>query len=140
MNTQKIKLNPVIPFISLLLLLLTGYLIWNKKSGNTSTRAFIPGTYVNSASGPYSIAYDTLIIHAMDQKEGTYRIYRKTAFQRIREGNKLPLERESEQWMALYNQQTQSMEETKTGKLITLYPEAGRILVGSREYLKIKSP
>jgi hypothetical protein len=107
-------------------------------NSKTDTRSFIPGTYVNHAEGEYSVAYDTLIIQPMSEESGTYRIYRKTAFQRIENSKLMKVERENEQWTALYNDQTKSMQETKKGKIITFYPEANRLLVGNREYQKIK--
>jgi len=105
--------------------------------GATDTRSFIPGTYVNYAEGEYSIAYDTLIIQPMSEQNSSYRIYRKTAYQRKENGKLLKMQRESEEWVALYNEETKSMQEVKRGKIITIYPDAGRILVANREYTKL---
>ena len=107
-------------------------------NSETNTRAFIPGTYVNHAEGEYSIAYDTLIIQLMSEENGTYRIYRKTAYQRIDNSKLMEVQHENEQWTALYNDQTKFMQETKKGKIITFYPNANRLLVGNREYQKVK--
>lgn len=101
------------------------------------TRQFIPGIYVNYAEGEFSVAYDTLIIQPLDAKQGTYRILRKSAYRRI-EGNQLqPVVHKKEEWTALYNEETKSMQETRHGKVITFYPEARRLMVEKREYQKI---
>ncbi len=105
--------------------------------GATDTRSFIPGTYVNYAEGEFSLAYDTLIIQPMSEQNSSYRIYRKTAYQKRENGKLMPMQRESEEWVALYNEETKSMQEVKRGKIITIYPDANRILVVNREYTKL---
>lgn len=107
-------------------------------NNSNDTRSFIPGTYVNHAEGEYSVAYDTLIIQPMSEGDGTYRIYRKTAYQRIDNNKLMKVKYENEQWTALYNDETKSMQETKKGKIITFFPDANRLLVNNREYQKIK--
>ena len=124
--------------IKIILIAITSALLMACKGGGaTDTRSFIPGTYVNYAEGEYSIAYDTLIIQPMSEQNSSYRIYRKTAYQRRESGKLMKLPRENEQWTALYNDQTKSMQENKYGKVITIYPDANRILVGNREYTKL---
>ena len=109
------------------------------RQGHNKTIDFIPGTYTNHAEGEYSVAYDTLIIQPLDGKSATYRIYRKTGYRRIEGGKLLPPEHKTEEWTAMYNPETKSMQETKKGRMITVYPDAGRILVERREYKKIKN-
>lgn len=121
----------------IILMALISALLMACNGGATDARSFIPGTYVNYAEGEYSIAYDTLIIQPMSEQNSTYRIYRKTAYQRKENGKLMNLQRENEQWVALYNEETKSMQETKRGKMITVYPDAGRILVANREYTKL---
>jgi outer membrane lipopolysaccharide assembly protein LptE/RlpB len=105
---------------------------------SVDTYSFIPGTYVNHAEGEFSIAYDTLIIQPMSDQNASYRILRKTGFRRVENNHPQVLQRESEEWVALYNDATKSMQETKRGKVITFYPDANRLMVGKREYQKIK--
>lgn len=100
------------------------------------TRDFIPGTYVNHAEGEYSTASDTLIIIASESNNFT--IERKTGFKRIRNGKTGKQEYETEDWKAIYDEGTKSLTETGKGKLLTFYPEANKLLVGKREYKKIK--
>lgn len=121
----------------ILIALVSSLLMACRGGGVTDTRSFIPGTYVNYAEGEYSLAYDTLIIQPMSEQNSSYRIYRKTAFQRKVNGKLTPLQHESEEWVALYNEETKSMQEVKRGKIITIYPDANRILVVNREYTKI---
>lgn len=121
----------------ILITIATTLLMACRGGGATDTRSFIPGTYVNYAEGEYSVAYDTLIIQCMSEQNSSYRIYRKTAYQRRENGKLLKLQRENEQWTAVYNDQTKSMQENKYDKVITIYPDANRILVGNREYTKL---
>lgn len=104
-------------------------------NSKTDTRSFIPGTYVNQSEGEYSIASDTLVIEAAESNN--YAIHRKTAFNIITDGKKGKREYETEQWQAIYDSGTKSLTETAKGKLITFYPETGRLKVGKREYQKI---
>ncbi|WP_144043693.1 hypothetical protein [Sphingobacterium cellulitidis] len=99
------------------------------------TKAFIPGTYVNSATGGYSTADDTLTIVPTDVD--TYNIHRRTGYNRIREGKKGQREHETEQWQAVYDKATKTLIENRMGKHITFYPESNSLRVGTREYHKV---
>lgn len=99
--------------------------------------AFIPGTYVNQASGEYSTAYDTLVIEQADAKSNNYIIHRKTAFRRITNGRPGKREYETEEWHAVYDEGTKSMIENSSGKVLTFYPESSHLTLGRREYQKI---
>ena len=104
-------------------------------NSKTDTRSFIPGTYVNQSAGEYSMASDTLVIEAAESNN--YVIHRKTGFNRISKGKKVKREYETEEWTALYDTGTKSLTETGKGKLITFYPESGKLKVGRREYQKL---
>ncbi|MFC3559498.1 hypothetical protein [Pedobacter jamesrossensis] len=99
------------------------------------TRSYIPGTYVNSAGGEYSVANDTLVIEPAESNNFT--IQRKTSFNVITDGKKGKRQHETEQWSAIYDEGTKTLTETRKGKLITFYPETGTLKVGKREYKKI---
>lgn len=99
------------------------------------TRDFIPGTYVNHAEGEYSTASDTLVIEPSESNN--FVVHRKTAFQRITNGKAGKPEYETKEWNAIYDEATKSLNETSKGKLITFYPETGRLMIGKREYTKI---
>ncbi|MES2458256.1 MAG: hypothetical protein V4594_22045 [Bacteroidota bacterium] len=99
------------------------------------TRSFIPGTYVNSAGGEYSVADDTLVIEPAESNN--FSIQRKTGFNVINDGKKGKRQYETEQWNAIYDEGTKTLTETRKGKLITFYPETGTLKVGKRQYKKI---
>lgn len=100
------------------------------------TRDFIPGTYANHAEGEFSVADDTLIIEAVERNN--YIIYRKTSFQKISNGKPGQPEYETEKWQAIYDEATQSLEETNKGKQLTFYPDEQQLMLGKRTYSKIK--
>ncbi|MFC4212453.1 hypothetical protein ACFOWA_14735 [Pedobacter lithocola] len=99
------------------------------------TRSFIPGTYVNSAGGEYSVADDTLVIEPSGSNN--FSILRKTGFNVVTDGKKGKRQYETERWNAIYDDGTKTLTETRKGKLITFYPETGTLKVGKREYKKI---
>ena len=98
-------------------------------------RAFIPGTYVNSATGEFSTADDTLTIVPTDVD--TYNIHRRTGFNRICDGRAGKREHEAEEWQAVYDKATKTLSETRMGKRITFHPESNTLRVGTKEYHKI---
>lgn len=104
-------------------------------NSKSDTRSSIPGTYVNQAEGEYSVASDTLVIEASEGNN--YLVHRKTGFNIITDGKKGKRQYETEEWRALYDQSTKSVTEISKGKLLTFYPEAKKLLVGKREYLKL---
>ncbi len=99
------------------------------------TRPFIPGTYINTAGGEHNTATDTLVIEAVESNN--YLIHRKTGFRLIRNGKAGKHQHETEEWKAIYDEGTKTLTETKKGKLITFYPDSGKLLVGKREYKKL---
>lgn len=104
---------------------------------SSDTEKFIPGTYVNYAEGEFSVAYDTLIIHPHPQQTDTYQILRKSAYQRIEADRLQPKVHKKDEWTAIYNAETGSMQETRHGKVITFDPKAGTLMVEKREYQKV---
>lgn len=98
------------------------------------SRSFLPGTFINSAGGEFSKADDTLTIEA---GEGNlFLIHRRTGFNLIRNGKPGKRQYEREEWRALYNEATKSLMEAKKGKLMTMHPDSGYLLVGKRKYIK----
>lgn len=102
---------------------------------NDKTRSFVPGTYLNSAGGEYSVADDTLFIEPAESNN--YVIQRRTGFNVITDGKKGERQYETEQWNAIYDEGTKSLTETRKGKIITFFPESNTLKVGKREYQKI---
>jgi hypothetical protein len=99
------------------------------------TRSFLQGTYVNRSEGEYSVADDTLVIEPSESNN--YQITRKTGFNQIRKKKQGRREYETENWTAIYDEGTKTLTETRRGKLLTFYPESGRLIVGKKEYRKI---
>lgn len=98
-------------------------------------RDFIPGTYVNSAGGEFSVASDTLTIGLIEGNN--YVIHRRTGFNLISDGKLGKREYEVEKWTAVYSSDTQVLTETKKGKLISFFPDRGSLSVGRRVYRKV---
>ncbi len=98
-------------------------------------RSFIPGTYINNASSEFSIANDTLVIEPSESN--VFYINRKTGFNLVNDGKIRKREYETENWNAVFDECTNTLTETKKGKLITFYPDSLRLKVGNRSYQKI---
>ncbi|WP_316795336.1 hypothetical protein [Pedobacter agri] len=98
-------------------------------------RDFMPGTYVNSAGGEFSIASDTLKVELVEGNN--YQVLRSTGYNLISGGKVGPRERESEVWTCAYSQATKNLTELKKGKIISFFPEKEALAVGQRLYEKI---
>jgi len=95
----------------------------------------MPGTYVNSAGGEFSIASDTLKVELAEGN--SYIIHRSTGYNLISGGKVGPREKEAEQWSCAYSTDTKTLTELKKGKVVTFYPDSGTLKVGRRVYQKI---
>ncbi|MBB2143962.1 hypothetical protein GM921_00565 [Pedobacter sp. LMG 31464] len=98
-------------------------------------RDFMPGVYVNSAGGEFSVASDTLAIELVEGNN--YVVHRRTGFNLVTNGKLGRREYEVEKWAAIYNPSAQVLTETKKGKLISFFPDSGSLSVGQRVYKKI---
>ncbi|TKC04336.1 hypothetical protein [Pedobacter frigoris] len=98
-------------------------------------RDFIPGVYVNSAGGEFSVASDTLAVELIEGNN--YLIHRMTGFNLVTNGKLGKREYEVEKWIGVYSSDTQRLTETKKGKLISFFPEKGSLMVGQRVYRKV---
>lgn len=96
---------------------------------------FMPGTYVNSAGGEFSIASDTLKVELVEGNN--YQILRSTGYNLILGGKVGARQREAEQWSCAYNTATKTLTELKKGKIISFFPEKEALVVGRRVYKKI---
>ncbi|EHQ27522.1 hypothetical protein [Mucilaginibacter paludis] len=107
-------------------------------SGNSSsTKDFIPGTYVSQARSEYSIANDTLVIEAGKNTENIYLITRKTGYRRITDGKLQPLQHQVKHWSGEWDEQKQILQIMQTGNFLLFYPDKGSLLNGSTEYGKL---
>lgn len=98
-------------------------------------RDFMPGTYVNSAGGEFSIASDTLKVELVEGNN--YVIHRRTGYNLITDGEVGTREFETEKWNCAYSTATKTLSELRKGKIITFYPDSAAMKVGRREYQKI---
>jgi hypothetical protein len=96
---------------------------------------FMPGIYVNSAGGEFSIASDTLKIELVEGNN--YVIHRRTGYNLISDGKVGAREHETELWSCAYSSATKTLTELKKGKIITFYPDSSALKVGRRVYQKI---
>ena len=95
----------------------------------------MPGTYVNSAGGEFSIASDTLKIELIEGN--SYRVLRSTGYNLISEGKIGKRECGTELWSCTYSPATKTLTELKKGKLISFFPEKNTLAAGRRVYKKI---
>jgi len=99
-------------------------------------RDFMPGTYVNSAGGEFSVASDTLILKKIEGNN--YQIFRRTGYNLIRDGQIGAREYETDVWTCAYSPATKTLTESRHGKVISFYPDRGALQVSRRVYEKIK--
>lgn len=95
----------------------------------------MPGTYVNSAGGEFSIASDTLKVELVEGNN--YVTHRSTGYNLVNDGKVGAREYETEQWSCAYSTATKTMTELKKGKIITFFPDSNTLKVGRRVYQKI---
>lgn len=103
-----------------------------------SVRAFIEGSYVSAYATAYSKGKDTLQITELSKTGNNYSIICSVTYQRIRNGKNLPNESKQEQWVCIYDEDEKVLYATRTGKVISFIPEKDILLVGNKQYQKIK--
>jgi len=101
-------------------------------------KSYIQGTYTRVFEGEYSKGNDTLIIDQPDKNNNYYTIKHNSSYQKIRNKQLLPVEYKTEDWIAIFNEQTNVLEEQKKGKLISFLPDENALLLGSSKFEKIK--
>jgi hypothetical protein len=100
------------------------------------SRTLIPGVYVSTARSDYSMAEDTLEVFPSGSE--LFRISRRVGFRRIDAGRLGERECLKENWQAVYNVRTQSLEETRRGKLLRLELDSARLWIGERVFRKLR--
>jgi hypothetical protein len=118
MNTQRV----LIGFLALLLA------ACNQRVNQL--RAFIPGTYVKTASGEFSKATDTLVLTLISGNN--YRIERHTAYQLIRDGKLLSEMHHREVLSAAFDEQRQVLVETSKGRQFSFDVDKGLLVVNGK--------
>ncbi|RZJ86269.1 MAG: hypothetical protein EOO20_18640 [Chryseobacterium sp.] len=106
---------------------------------NNDTRSFIPGTYVDTTGSSKSKASDTLIIEFTGESNN-YVIHRKTGYNLISKNGIGNREYASEEWTAIYDSGTRTLKVAFPLKLITFYPQSGKLCIRERAYQKLELP
>jgi len=110
----------------------------NNKNSTDNILSFIPGVYVRTFEGEFSIGHDTLIIIQPDLRSNYYTIQHNSSYQKIREKKLQPLEYKFENWIAMFNEKDNVLVEQKKGKVISFFPEENNLLLGNSRFHKIK--
>jgi hypothetical protein len=101
-----------------------------------SVKAFIPGTYINSAKGEYAQAEDTLTITLSGNN--AYLITRNTTYQAIRDGKLLHRHHKVRKMNGVFDPKTQLLNETINGEVFRFDPAKRVLIINSKgEYKKI---
>jgi hypothetical protein len=108
------------------------------RNAKNEVQSFIEGTYVRTFEGEYSKGNDTLIIDQPDNNNNYYTIKHNSSYQKIRSNQLLPAEHKTENWTAIFNEQTNVLEEQKYGKMISFLPDEDALLLGNSKFKKIK--
>jgi len=105
------------------------------QSKSTKVQQFIDGMYVNHAQSEYAIADDTLTFEHTDGQH--YIITRNTGYQAIRNGRLLPKKHKLEKVEGNYDNGTNLLNETTTGRVFRFDPDKGRLILKQAIYRKI---
>ena len=101
-----------------------------------SNKNFFSGTYVRQVHNEFSVGRDTLVINRFN--ENNYSIIHCGSYQRILEGKLLPAASFHENWSAVYDSDTRTLQETRHGKVLSFYSGKNLLKLGSSIYKKIQ--
>src|ERR1700744_2846869 len=96
---------------------------------------FIPGTYVNAARGPFSVAYDTLVIRAESDRH--YQLERRTAYQAVRTGKLLPVKHRVVVYETVFDPVKLELSEPQSGRVFRFDRDKGVLLIHQAVYRKL---
>lgn len=105
---------------------------------------FIPGTYIQYSQlhldeDSYTRIHDTIEIESSGQAgREVYKITRRyTTFKTV-DGKALEPEHKRSRWTGAFWQNSQTIFVNESGKLISFYPEANSLMLGSVSYKKLQ--
>lgn len=124
-------MKALIAIISLTFVVLVGC-----KSNSQSN--LVAGTFTNHSQSEYSTASDTLIITPLNRTSNTYKIERRTGFQKIRNGVAQAKEYKTEKWESSWNEDKQILSETEYGRQISPSKDGNAVTLKNTQYQKIK--
>ena len=101
-------------------------------------KAFIPGVYVRTVADEFTKGMDTLVIEVLDRSAGSYSINKKMSFYQTIDGKELSPQYKTEQWTAIYDDDTHQLMEQRKGKVLSFMPDQELVSMGGSEYKKIK--
>jgi hypothetical protein len=100
--------------------------------------SFLPGIYVSQNENEFCRITDTLIILKMNLGAANYLITRRSAFQRIRQGEIRPVEFQSQQWQATYDVPHSALLPAGNTEGIRYSAEKNKVYKGDWEYEKVE--
>ncbi|MBN8856668.1 MAG: hypothetical protein BGO55_06195 [Sphingobacteriales bacterium 50-39] len=109
-----------------------------QQSTTKDNSAFLPGIYVNQTETEFCRVADTFIIRRLTLQGESYQVSRRSSFQRIRQGIKLPSEYQAEQWTGVYEAQSKILRATDKGKLLQYEPSENQVYNGNVVYEKVE--
>ena len=81
---------------------------------------------------------DTFVIRRTSLEGDGYKVIRKSSFQRIRQGEKMPVEYQSEQWEAVFEQPGKVLRGTERGKELLYVAGENKVYNGDKGYEKVE--
>ena len=98
----------------------------------------LPGVYTYDGKDEFSEASDTLTISTYNANANTYTIVKSTGFNRFVDNKKLPREYKTQEMVAVYDEKTMQLKDSKTGRLFSFPPGKNELLFGTATYRKLK--
>lgn len=99
---------------------------------------FLPGIYVSQSENEFSRVVDTFIIHRTSLEGDSYLVTRRSSFQRIRQGTKLPAEYQVEQWTGVYEAPVNILRGADKAKELRYEPGENKLYNGEMGYEKVE--
>lgn len=99
---------------------------------------FIAGTYTATEQADYCSTWDTLWIVKSQQGVNTYRITRKTTFQRNLGDHYFPIDRSEQTWIGSYDSGGKIMQAINSDKVITVKPAESTLVLDNLDFKKIE--
>ena len=109
-----------------------------QKSATEKVKSFIAGTYIRAFEGDYSVGNDTLVIEQPDANNNYYTIQHKMSYQQIKDKKSLSVDYKTENWTAVFNEQTNVLEEQKKGMMLSFLPDENALLLGGSKFKKVE--
>ncbi len=118
---------------------------WNKKWEGMQLRLdspppvfFVAGTYTATEQTDYCSTWDTLWIAKNQQGVNTYRITRKTTFQRNLGDHYFPVDRYQQTWIGSYDSGGKVIQAINSDKVIEVKPAESALVLDEQDFKKIE--